>query len=253
MVFHCHNRLLQRSGIVIAGQSLRLSRAHVIACCKYAAQPLQAYIEPKHLSVLYNGVGRPLSYAARPRRRIRRIGVIGRVEPEKGQIEFIRAAAAVAKRFPESHFVVAGAPLFSNRRYFDEIVRESSGLPVEFLGWRDDIESVLASLDLLVVPSSPLDSAPRVIFEAFSSRVPVVAFPCGGIPEIVRDGDTGFLTSGTGPDALAHRICSVIEMMPSRVAAVVNRAWKRWDEEHTVDIYRERVGRLLMNAAGRCA
>ena len=43
---------------------------------------------------------------------------------------------------------------------------------------------MLSGLDLLVVPSMALDSLPRVIFEAFAARVPVVAFPSGGIPEI---------------------------------------------------------------------
>ncbi len=108
---------------------------------------------------------------------------------------------------------------------------------------------VFADFDLLVVPSSPLDSAPRVIFEAFSSGVPVVAFPSGGIPEIIKDEETGFLTSTAGPDALADRICSIVEMSHSRLRAVVNRAWKRWEQEYTVEIYQDRVNKFLLNAA----
>ena len=116
------------------------------------------------------------------------------------------------------------------------------------LGWRDDIAAVLARLDLLVVPSSSRDSAPRVIFEAFSSRVPVVAFPSGGIPEIITDEENGFLASTTAPEALAERICSVITMPPSHIRAVVERAWLRWQQEYTVELYQERVTRLLLNA-----
>ena len=65
---------------------------------------------------------------------------------------------------------------------------------------------MFAKLDLLVVPSTPADSTPRVIIEAFSAGVPVVAFAAGGIPEIVRDGQTGFLASDFTAEALAARI-----------------------------------------------
>jgi glycosyltransferase involved in cell wall biosynthesis len=174
--------------------------------------------------------------------------VIGRVEPEKGQIEFVRAARAVLSRFPRCRFFVVGAPLFSNSDYLHEVVRASRDLPITFLGWRDDIATVLAGLDLLVVPSSQLDSAPRVIFEAFSSRVPVVAFPSGGIPEIIVDEETGFLTSTAESQALANRICSILQMPPSRISAVVARAWQRWKEEYNVERYQDCVAKLLLNA-----
>jgi len=247
LVFHCHNRLVQRSGIIAAGTALRISRAHAIACCRYAASPIREYLAPQHLSVLYNGVERLASNTCPARQSMRRIGVIGRIEPEKGQLEFVRAARAVATRFPECRFIIVGTPLFSNSHYFDEVAKLSRDLPVDFLGWRDDVPAILSSLDLLVVPSSALDAAPRVIFEAFSARVPVLAFPSGGIPEIVTDEKTGFLTSVTTAHALEERICSVIEMAPARVETVVKRAWMQWRQDYTVERYQEDVGNVLLD------
>src|SRR5689334_21570321 len=57
LVFHCHNRIVQAAGVFAMGESLRLSRARVIACCRYAAEPIRPYVKPEHLLVLYNGVG----------------------------------------------------------------------------------------------------------------------------------------------------------------------------------------------------
>jgi glycosyltransferase involved in cell wall biosynthesis len=249
LVFHCHNRIVQWSGVVAIGESLRLSGAHVIACCKYAAAPILRYVNPERFSVLYNGVGEVSSHVPARRAPLHHIGVIGRIEPEKGQMDFVRAARAVLNRFPDCRFSVIGAPLFSSSKYLDQVVGASRELPVHFLGWQDDISSVLAGLDLLVVPSGPLDSAPRVIFEAFAAGVPVVAFPSGGIPEIVKDGETGFLTAETTSDALAERICAILEMDSAQLQVIVTRAWERWREEYRLDIYWRRVGDFLLQAA----
>jgi glycosyltransferase involved in cell wall biosynthesis len=248
LVFHSHNRLLQAVGIVVAGRALRLARARVIACCQFAAEPIRPYVESTHLSIVYNGVELIRAEESRARERITRIGVIGRVEPEKGQMEFVEAARKVVKRYPHCQFLIVGAPLFSNSSYLERVTQRSLGLPLEFLGWRDDIRKVLSELDLLVVPSSPADSTPRVIFEAFAARVPVVVFPSGGIPEIVQDQCTGFLTSRAEADALGERICSVIEMEHSQIEGVVSRARAAWEQNYTVEIYRNRVSQFLQHA-----
>jgi glycosyltransferase involved in cell wall biosynthesis len=252
LVFHCHNRLIDRPGLIVAGEALRLSRAHVIACCNYTARPIKPYVQPGRVSILYNGVERFTSRSSGPRPRLRRIGVIGRIEPEKGQAEFVSATRRILSRFSDCRFFIVGAPMFSDSEYFNKIVKASADLPITFLGWRDDIPNVLSGLDLLVVPSSHLDATPRVIFEAFSSCVPVVAFPSGGIPEIITDEETGFLTSTADSQALADRICSILQMSSCHVRAVVRRAWKHWQQDYTIELYRERVAEFLLHAATTC-
>jgi len=185
IVFHCHSRLLQPSAIALAGLSLRLSRARVIACCKYAAQPLTPYVRARDISIVYNGVAAPRGAPLKISARVRHIGVLGRIEPEKGQIEFVRAVRTVLKQFPDCSFCIAGAPMFSTSSYYEEVIREARGLPVQFLEWQSDVGAVLSNLDLLVVPSTPFEATTRVILEAYATGLPVVAFPSGGIPEVV--------------------------------------------------------------------
>jgi glycosyltransferase involved in cell wall biosynthesis len=172
------------------------------------------------------------------RKKAVRIGIIGRIAPEKGQTDFLRAAAVIAERMPEARFVICGAPMFSVPGYVDEVRRLAAGLPVEFLGWSDDLDAVLADLDALVVPSAPREATTRVILEAFSAGVLVVAYANGGIPEIVQDSENGFLVPECEPDALARKIVDAVAQDSSRVIA---RARKDWESKYTLARFQEQV------------
>jgi glycosyltransferase involved in cell wall biosynthesis len=247
MVFHCHNRLLQRSAVALTGQALELASAHVIACCQHAAEPFREYVEQQRLRVIYNGVP-DMSADQRREQKIRTIGVIGRVELGKGQLEFVRAARIVLQAFPHCRFQVVGAPMFSSPKYYSKVAACSRAMPVEFLDWAEDMAKIYSELDLLVVPSSEVEATTRVILEAFSARVPVVAFPVGGIPEVLKDGETGFLTSALSVKALAARIISVLQMDQSKLAEVVEAARGEWQRRFTLAAYRARVCDLLASA-----
>ncbi|MGA8597748.1 MAG: glycosyltransferase family 4 protein [Bryobacteraceae bacterium] len=245
MVFHCHNRLHQQSAIALTARSLGFANARVIACCEHAAIPLKRHVNRERLSIIYNGV-KPVTDGPRwlPAQ-LRRIGVIGRIEPEKGQLEFVKAARLVVNEIPDCRFVITGAPMFSNDLYFKQVIEASKGLPAEFPGWRTDPSRAFSGLDLLVVPSTPLEATTRVILEAYSAGIPVVAFPSGGIPEILQDGETGFLASDVTPEALARRILSVLKMDVNSVAETAARARQSWCEHFRLDVYRKKVCEVL--------
>lgn len=249
LLFHCHNHLAQRSAPMVAGRSLQLSNARVIACCRYVARPLWPYIDPGRLRVIFNGVA-PQN-TARPRHKGGpRIGIIGRIAPEKGQITFVRAARFLAGKHPDCKFVVCGAPLFSNpeaERYSGQVRELASGLPVEFLGWQEDIPAVLAGLDVLVVPSLR-EGLPRVILEAYAAHVPVVAFVAGGIPEIVTEAKTGFLIEPPTAETLAERLDSLLRK-PEQLDTAADRAYESWKENFTLDRYRRDVLAAIGTAA----
>jgi glycosyltransferase involved in cell wall biosynthesis len=248
LTFHCHSRLLQQSAVMLAGKSLRFAQANVIACCRQAFEPLRKYVKRERVRVLYNGVQAVSEVPVPLPTRLRRIGVVGRIEVEKGQLEFVRAVRLVAGQFPDCKFTVTGAPLFSSREYYDQVVAASDGLPIEFPGWQNDASQIFSGLDLLVVPSTPVEATTRIIVEAYAAGVPVVAFPAGGIPEILTDHETGFLAAGSTAEALAARITSVLRLPSSEIAAVVGRARQLWQENFRLDLFRERVCETLAEA-----
>jgi glycosyltransferase involved in cell wall biosynthesis len=156
----------------------------------------------------------------------------------------LRAARLLHRDFPQCRFVICGAPLFGDARsasYYHEVQELARGLPVEFTGWTDTVADVLANLDLLVVPSTPIDAAPLVILEAFAAGVPVMALASGGIPELIEHDVTGFLVKERSPEALASAMRRLLTMDPCRLREVSACALARTRDEFSLERYRARI------------
>ena len=250
LVFHAHSHVYGIAAQMLRA-GIRSAKPFVIACSNSVLDPLRRCAETRSLHVIPNGV-RDAGYRERAFGRDGdwRIGIIGRITPDKGQLEFAGAAAILARDFPLARFVICGADLDSGYTAYVDAVRERTrGLPVEYLGWQQDVGPVLRDLDLLVVPSKR-EGMGRIIVEAFSAGVPVVAFPAGGIPEVIVDGETGFLTQAFSMDALASRIRDVLEA-PETLGQVASKARQAWARLYTIEAYQRRVIRLLEQSLER--
>jgi len=248
ILFHAHS-LLGGYSRRLAGWSLQRARAMLVASCRFVARPLEPYAGPRGVRVVYNGVRQNSS--PRPATSTSRIGVIGRISPEKGQAEFLRAARLLYPDLPRSKFLICGSPLFSSPsalRYAAELKALAQNLPVEFPGWQEDIDAVLATLDLLVVPSTCVDATPRVILEAFAAGVPVMAFACGGIPEIVEHNVTGFLVEDRSPEALAAAMRQCLLREPGRLREVAVCARSRVGSRFSLERYRQQMLEAMQSA-----
>jgi glycosyltransferase involved in cell wall biosynthesis len=249
VVFQAQHFMGKAYAVAITARAIRRARATVIANSRYVAAQ---YADADKVHVVYNGVAeipfveqkRHANQTSVPHGSGRpwRIGVIGRIAAMKGQADFLRAAAWISRELPGAKFVICGAPMFTERGYVEEVDRLAQGLPVEFAGWREDVGVVLADLDLLVAPSTAAEATTRVILEAFSAGVPVVAYAAGGIPEVVRDGENGFLVSECEPRALARRIVEVIGM---DLAEVAKRARCDWERRFTIGRYQREMTELM--------
>ncbi|HEV3332313.1 MAG TPA: glycosyltransferase family 4 protein [Bryobacteraceae bacterium] len=244
-LFHAHSYLPPGMSRRIAAYSIRRLEAFVIACCDFVAQPFAA----APLAVIFNGVAGPASPAYRRNFDAPRIGCIGRISPEKGQLEFLRAAAAIHQKLPQTRFAVYGSPMFSDSaaKYADQVRAAAQNLPVEFPGWIDGIGAALSELDLLLVPSAAYEATPRVISEAFAAGVPVIAFRTGGIPEVVDDGRTGFLVANAME--MAARAVEVLTGAPAFLSAVSRAARQSWRERFTIERFQEQILRTIETAA----
>jgi glycosyltransferase involved in cell wall biosynthesis len=241
-IFHAHSLLGKGYAAKLARWSIDRTNAMVLACSNFVAAPLKHAAE-----IVPNGI------ADLRRREFYtpadwRVGIIGRISPEKGQAEFVQAAALLAPKFPTMRFVICGAPLFGDKAYADRVTESARGLPVEFLGWQSDVAAVLSQIDLLAVPSKD-EGMGRVIIEAFSAEVPVVAFPEGGIPEVITDGATGFLTRESTAQALADRIAEIVQSPD--VKTVVNNARAAWEQNYTIAAFQETIRNLIGAAVTR--
>jgi L-malate glycosyltransferase len=132
---------------------------------------------------------------------ILRVGMIARMnDPCKNHVAFLRVAARLAANVSNVEFLLVGDGLL---RPSLEKMTQDLGLAnrTRFLGNREDIPAVLASMDVLVLPSRS-ESLPNVIIESMAAGVPVVATSVGGVPELVKEGETGFLVPPEDDDRL---------------------------------------------------
>jgi glycosyltransferase involved in cell wall biosynthesis len=137
------------------------------------------------------------------------VGMIGRLEPVKGPQYFIESAKRVLEAYPNVKFLVAGDGSLRNKL---ETRCRQSGIWDKFIftGWQEDITQILAILDILVLPSLN-EAVGRILIEAGACGVAVVATKVGGVPEIVKDGQTGILVSPRDPEALADAVILLLK------------------------------------------
>ena len=250
IVFHAHSYIGPGAVRDLAGFALRRTSACVIANCEFVAETWSGYVPPHRVSIVYNGVGGPdAPPEPRPAAAPPVIACLGRIAPEKGQLAFLEAAAAIHRAVPAARFDIIGAPLFSDAEAarYDAAVRSSAAhLPVEFHGWRKDVYDALAGIDLLLVPSAPHEATTRVILEAYSVGVPVVALRSGGVPEVVENGVTGYLAG-----SVAEMAQCAIELIrhPTRRAEMARQARAAWEGRFTLRRYRSEVLAALDRAA----
>ncbi|MAE72343.1 MAG: glycosyltransferase family 1 protein [Gemmatimonadetes bacterium] len=133
------------------------------------------------------------------------VGLVARLVPIKRVEDFIEAAQLVTLRTESMRFLIVG-----DGELRVALERKAHGLglgedQLSFLGFRDDLETIYADLDLLVLCSAN-EGSPVAIMEAMASGVPVVATAVGGVPDLVADGETGVLVPAGDPHALAEAI-----------------------------------------------
>lgn len=140
--------------------------------------------------------------------RERIVGFLGRIDEEKG----IRTLANVAELLPEDiTFVFAGDGQLSD--WLDvELAAQREAGNVEITGWVDneEVPDLLNRLQLLVMPSQPTEGLPTVILESFACGTPVYATPVAGVPDVVRDGETGFWMEGTDAEEISEDIIDIL-------------------------------------------
>jgi glycosyltransferase involved in cell wall biosynthesis len=140
------------------------------------------------------------------------VGVVARLEPEKGHPTLLEAWPRVLRRVPDAYLLIVGEG--SRREGLEAQARELRvAHRVVFTGRRDDVPAVTAALDVAVLPSYR-EAQGLSILEAMALSRPVVASNVGGIPEMIEDGVTGLLVPPHDAEALAGAITRLLRDHP---------------------------------------
>ncbi|WP_424003992.1 glycosyltransferase family 4 protein [Haloarcula salina] len=173
--------------------------------------------------------------------RERVVGFLGRLDEEKG----VRELAAVAKSLPEDvtfRFIGDG----DLREWLEaDLAAEIERGEVELTGWvdHDDVPRQLNDLALLVMPSQPTEGLPTTILEALACGTPVLASPVSGVPDVVREGETGFLIESRAPEALRETVLNVLSR--DDLAAISENGRELIEREYSFEAACERYAAIL--------
>lgn len=143
------------------------------------------------------------------------VGLVGMLEPRKGHAVLLEAFVRLALQAPHARLVFAGseppgAPEY--RRILEQrIVSLGLSSRVSFLGWVDDVPSLMAALDVCVLPVVQPEGFGRTLIEAGAAGRPVIASRLGGIPEVVEHQLTGLLVPPGDVAALADALSLVLD------------------------------------------
>jgi glycosyltransferase involved in cell wall biosynthesis len=178
------------------------------------------------------------------------VTTVGRLRPIKGHRYLLEAFPSVLRTCPRAHLLLVGhGPLEA------ELRGRASELGVEgrvsFLGSRSDVRLLLGLSDVFAFPSLS-EASPVALMEAAFVGVPAVATRVGGVPELVREGETGSLVPPRDAGALAEGLSSLLQDAARRArmsGAAVAWAREAFDLDRTV---RQVEGEYLRAAGIPC-
>ncbi len=217
---------------------------HKIVCCSEAVKKFVTEcegIKPSKVMVIYNGVDEEKFFLRKNSSSLKTqlgihpedsvVGTISSLAPHKGQADLIRAAPAVFESFPHVRILIVGDGML--REKLENLTRDLKIQDrVIFAGTRTDAAQLLSLMDVFVLPSSSREGLGLAIIEAMACEKPVVATAVGGIPEVVLNGETGFLVPPRNPDALARAIGELLHN-PQKAKEMGRRGRMRFEEKFT--------------------
>jgi len=138
------------------------------------------------------------------------VGYIGRFSKEKGILNFVQAMQFLLKEKSSIQFLLCGSGELL-REVKKSIKNENLGTNVKLRDWipHEKIPELLNELKLLILPSY-IEGLPNIMLEAMACGTPVLATPVGAIPDIIKDGETGFLLRSNDPKHIADKIIELL-------------------------------------------
>lgn len=173
-------------------------------------------------SLIENGIDTELFQRRQPQEHMKRqlgfrpdrllVGAVGRLQPEKGFGDLIRAAAGLLDRHIDFDLVIIGDGPLRNKLE-EQIARTGHQHKIRLLGFRSDMLQLYQALDVFAL-SSYREGLPNVLLEAMAMETAAVATRVGGVPRVIQSGVNGLLIE---PGDIGALQSSLLELLSSHV------------------------------------
>jgi len=137
------------------------------------------------------------------------LGAAGQLIPRKGHRYLLQAVALLKQRYPGLQLAIFGDGYLSNQLR-EQAASLGLGDSVQFFGFRDDLDEYMGCFDIFVHPALA-EGLGVVTLKAAAAGVPVIGFDAGGLPEAIKDGETGILVPAEDVAALQNAIATLVD------------------------------------------
>ena len=177
------------------------------------------------------------------------VGYIGRLSEEKGTLNFVKAIPEISKEREDLEFLIGGDGQLRDKigKYLDG---NNLNDKVKLTGWiqHNELQEYLNELKLLILPSYT-EGLPNIMLEAMAYGTPVLATPVGAIPDVIKDGETGFILENNSPECIAKNVIRTLNHPD--LDEIVKNARKLVEKEYTYEAAVERYRGILENIRWR--
>ncbi len=166
------------------------------------------------------------------------VGMVSVLRSWKGHATFFAAARRLREQGRQINFVVVGggAPLEA----YQAMARGAGADFVAFAGHREDVPGVLRALSLLAIPSTHHEGIPQIGLQALACETPVIGSDCGGIPEVIRPGQTGRIFRAGDVAALAECVAEALDE-PGETRRLAAGGRQFVEDRHGLDVMLDQV------------
>jgi D-inositol-3-phosphate glycosyltransferase len=178
---------------------------------------------------------------------------IGTIEPRKAQVVLAQAFGMIAEHHPRAELVFVGGRDDRETEVLEEYLAASpSGERTRIVPVTPDTQPWYGMADLLVC-ASDIESLPRTVLEAMAWETPVLATDVFGLPELIDDGETGWLCEASDTLALAAGLDRALSAQTSERERIGAAARRLVEERHSLPEYARTIAKLIENAAAKTA
>jgi glycosyltransferase involved in cell wall biosynthesis len=172
------------------------------------------------------------------------IGMVSVLRSWKGHPLFLEAATMLRQAgFPAHYVIVGDGPQQAQIR--DTITRLDLADVTTLTGHREDVPAILRALSVLVIPSTKHEGVPQIGLQALATRTPVVGSDVGGIPEIIRPGETGRIFPNGNAAALAAALRETLEQS-RQTQAFSERGRALVETNHSLEVMLDKLDALYL-------
>jgi len=174
---------------------------------------------------------------------------VGTIEPRKAQALLAQAFTQIASRHPEAHLYFIGGREDADSEALRHYIESEEGSErIELVPLTPHVQAWYGIADLLVC-ASDIESLPRTVLEAMAWETPVLATNVFGLPELITDGETGWLCEPRDLEALGAALDRVLGVGEEERARIGRVSRELVSERHSLERYGREISELLTTAA----